>query len=142
MGPRHHSFFFISSLGDSDAEPGLRTAAAEGVCVPGRLPWAASVVQGESCIVLFLLDADADESKGSRFILWGPGSLDWLSPGTSVCPCQLSGETSRIFTPSPSLPAALIVLVFLIKESTVRNEGTECGYQGDILEDRKAGGIL
>ena len=51
-------------------------------------------------------------------------------------------ENLHAFTLISSLPAALTVLVFLIKESSVRNEGTECGYQGDILEDRKAGGIL
>lgn len=70
-----------------------------------------------------------------------------LVPWTGCPQARLSAlgrdfENLHAFTLLSSLPAALTVLVFLIKESSVRNQGTECGYQGDILEDRKAGGIF
>lgn len=81
-------------------------------------------------------DADAEELRAADSVC-ALGSLDWLSPNS-----RLSAFASSEEELLKSLHLAIFLtsrnLSFLIKEGIVRDEGNECGCQGDIPEDMGA----
>lgn len=122
-----------------DVQPGLRTwclrllSPSAGWCYwyRKRLHW--------SCSYWMLMQRRA---TGSRF-----NCADLLPktgpPQKHICPCWLSGGGGgTVFTSSSCLLYCQqhwgSYFCLLIKENLVRNEGNECGCQGDILEDTEA----